>query len=452
MELRIGIFVLGPTRIRHILHRALAASTADETEVTLTATEAALTRFADNAVHQNVAESDADLEVRAAFGRRVGTASGNDLSPPGIERVAAQACELARHQPENPEFPGLPEPSPIPEVPAWDEAVAAATPKQRARRVAVICSHAARARLSAFGAYSTAASEFAVANSKGVWAYHPYTDVGLTLVVKDDRGSGYAHGAGWRLGQVDTEALCLEAVERALLSRDPRPVPPGEYPVVLDVYAVLDLLESLAESGMGALAVQEGRSWMNGRQGRALLSAAISIWDDGLDPEGVPAPFDCEGVPKRRVEIVRAGIPADPVYDTHTAAREPQRRSTGHAQPYDDEDWDGPMPENLCLAPGKATVPEMLRAMGRGLYVTRFHYTNLMSERDCGLTGTTRDGAWWIEGGEIAHAAQTMRFDQKIVHALRGVQGVGSELRTVAGYFGVHRVPPVALDSFRFVA
>ncbi len=109
--------VLGPTRIRHILHRALAASTADETEVTLTATEAALTRFADNAVHQNVAESDADLEVRAAFGRRVGTASGNDLSRLGIERVAAQACELARHQPENPEFPGLPEPSPLPETP-----------------------------------------------------------------------------------------------------------------------------------------------------------------------------------------------------------------------------------------------------------------------------------------------------------------------------------------------
>jgi predicted Zn-dependent protease len=284
-----------------------------------------------------------------------------------------------------------------------------------------------------------------------VFAYHPSTDVGLTLVVRDDEGSGYSHGAGWRLGQVDTEALSLEAVERALLSRGPQARRPGEYPVVLDSYAVLDILEALAESGMSALAVQEGRSWMSGRQGRPLLSPALAIWDDGLDPDGCPTPFDCEGVPKRRVEIVQGGVPRSPVYDTRTAAREPGCRSTGHAQPYDDEDWDGPMPENLWLAPGQQTVGEMIRAMGRGLYVTRFHYTNLTSERDCGLTGTTRDGAWWVEGGEIAHPVPTMRFDQKIVPALRCVQGVGRDLRTLAGYYGTHRVPALALESFRFV-
>ena len=443
--------MLGEARIRRLLERALACSTADQTEAALAGERSALTRFANNAIHQNVAETDAELEIRAAFGRRVGAASGNNLSPTGVARVVAEACDLARHQPENPDFPGLPEPEPIPEVAAWDEAVARVTPRQRAAAVSVICGHAARVGLAASGAYSTSLSEFAIANSKGLFAYHQSTDVELTLVVQDDLGSGYAHGAGWRVAQVDTEALCLEAVERALLNRERRALPPGEYPVVLDVYAVLDVLEALAESGMGALAVQEGRSWMNGRQGRALLSPAVSIWDNGLDPDGYPTPFDCEGVPKRRVDIVQAGVPRGPVYDTHTAAREAGGRSTGHAQPYDDEDWDGPMPENLFIAPGRDDVTGLIQAMGRGLYITRFHYTNLMSERDCGLTGTTRDGAWWVEGGEIAYPVKTLRFDQKIVNALRGVRGVGKDLRTLAGYYGTHRVPALALESFRFV-
>jgi predicted Zn-dependent protease len=90
--------------------------------------------------------------------------------------------------------------------------------------------------------------------------------------------------------------------------------------------------------------------------------------------------------------------------------------------------------------------------MGRGLYLTRLHYTNMVSERNCGLTGTTRDGAWWIEGGEIAFPVQTLRFDEQIVLALRRVQAVGDELRTLAGSGGTHRVPALALDSFRFVS
>lgn len=443
--------MLGLTRIRQIVHRALAHSTASQTEAVFTATDSALTRFANNAIHQNVAESDVTLEIRAAFGRRIGTAIANDISDAGIRRVVEQACEAGRRQPENPEFPGLPEPCPIPEAPAWDEAVAGASPELRARAAGVICGHAARAGLAVAGALSTGATEFAVANSNGVFAYHPATEVELTLVAQSDAGSGYAHGAGWRLAQVDTEALCLEAVERALLIREPRPLPAGEYPAVLDVYAVLDILEALAESGMGALAVQEGRSWMNGRQGRELLSPLISIWDDGLDTEGCPTAFDCEGVPKRRVDIVRAGTPQSPVYDTHTAAREIGRRSTGHAQPYQDNDWDGPMPENLHLGAGDLTLPEMIGRMDRGLYLTRFHYTNLVSERDCGLTGTTRDGAWWVEGGEIAYPVETLRFDQKIIPALRGVRAVGKDLRTLGGSYGTHRVPALALDSFRFI-
>jgi predicted Zn-dependent protease len=214
---------------------------------------------------------------------------------------------------------------------------------------------------------------------------------------------------------------------------------------------VVNLLEVFSAAGMGALAVQEGRSWMNGRLGQPCLSPRISITDDALDPHGFMQAFDCEGVPKQRVPIVVGGVPTSPVYDRLTAAREQGQRSTGHAQPFD-EDWDGPLPENLFLAPGEASLDDLIASTERGLYVTRFWYVNLTTPHDCDVTGTTRDGVWWIEHGELAYPVTNLRFDQELVTTFKHVRGVGRELRTLPGYFGgYYRAPALALESFRFV-
>jgi predicted Zn-dependent protease len=446
--------LLGQSEAERILKRALSLSEADETEAALSVFNESLTRFAHNVIHQNVAETDTALEVRAAFGRRVGAASTNDLSPLGVERAVRVACEMARHLPERPDWPGLASPQSLSEVAAFDEAVAAMTPEARARAVGDICGAARDEKLWASGAFSTAQSEYAVMNSNGLLAYAPGTQTDLTFVIERPGGdsSSYAHAAGWRLAQIDFESLKRAALERAHMARRPRHVKACEYPVVLEPYAVLTLLEAMVEDGMGALAVQEGRSWMNDRFGRPCLSPRLTLHDDALDPDGFPRAFDCEGVPKQRVPIVVEGVPTSPVYDRLTAAREPGRASTGHAQPYDD-DWDGPLPENLCLRPGDQTVEQMIRAVDRGLYVTRFWYVRETTAHDAGVTGTTRDGVWWIERGELAYPVTNMRFDQDMVEALRPerVRGVGRERATLSGLCGVHRLPALALDGFRFI-
>jgi len=445
--------VSGRAEIEDVLKHAIYLSEADETEAVVEASDLSLTRFARNAIHQNVAETDALLEVRVVFHRRVGAASTNDLSRMGIYRAVKHACALARHAPENPDWPGLPEPQSLPGVLAFDEAVAGMTPEARARAVADICGDARALGLAASGALSTGWSEYAVMNSKGLFAYAPRTQVDLTFVVEQpqESASAYAAATGWRWSQIDVEMHKRQASEHALADRQPRPIPPGEYPVVLEPYAVANLLDALAEAGMGALAVQEERSWMNGRIGRRSLSPKVSIVDDALDLDGIPQAFDVEGVPKQRVPIVVDGVPTSPVYDRLTAARERGRASTGHAQPFDD-DWDGPLPENLHIASGDETVQEMIRSIHSGLYVTRFWYVNLTSAHECGVTGTTRDGVWWIERGELAYPVTDMRFDQELIPALAQVRGVGNELRTLSGWHGgVHRVPALALESFRFI-
>ena len=199
--------LLGQAEVEKVLKRALALSDADETEAVLSMFNESLTRFAYNVVHQNVAEIDASLEVRAAFGRRVGAASTNDLSPLGIERAVRQACDLARHLPERPDWPGLAGPQPPPAVAAYDESVAAMTPDARARAVGDICGEARRNKLLASGALSTTQLEYAVMNSRGLFAYAPGTQADLTFVMEQPQGHGssYAHATGWRLAQIDFE-------------------------------------------------------------------------------------------------------------------------------------------------------------------------------------------------------------------------------------------------------
>jgi len=446
---------LGPEKTKHLLERALMYSTADETEITFTAMDEALTRFAHNSIHQNVAERDAIIEVRAAIGTRVGAATTNDLSELGLERVVRTACELAQHLPETPHWPGLPEPQTYPAVAAFDADVAALCddPQERARTVAELCSRARAASLAVSGAYSAARYEYALLNSKGLFAYAPSTQVDVTFVAEqaEPQASAYAHATGWRLAQIDLDSLAHTAFQQAITLQAPRRAPPGEYSVVLEPYAVLTLLEAMIENGMGALAVQEERSWMCGHIGQQSLSPHISIVDDALAADGLPRAFDCEGWPKQRVEIVRCGVPLSPVYDRVTAAREPHKTSTGHAQPYDDEDWDGPAPENLMLTPGAQTVPELISKVKRGLYINRFWYVRQTASHRAAATGTTRDAVWWIENGELAYPVHNLRFDQELVTALQHVSGVGRSLHTLSGFYGVHRVPALALDTFRFV-
>lgn len=449
--------MLGEAALRRLAHQALRHATAPETEVALTRAVDALTRFSRNSLHQNVTEEDLTLEVRAVVDTQTGVVTTNDLSPPGIERAVRQATQLAEHMARRAtprdDWPGLPPPHPLPAVRAFDDDVARITPEHRAAQAAELCAAAESAGLLAAGSVSAGRYEYALANSRGLWAYAPSTHIEVTCVTESPHTgqSAYTHAAGWRLDQIDAERLTAEAVRAARASQPARAIPPGVYPVVLEPYAVLNLLEALIDDGLGALAVQEERSWMNPILGQAALSPLITLVDDALDPDGLPRAFDCEGMPKQPVTLVERGVPLAPVYDRITAAREPGRVSTGHAQPYLDDDWDGPLPENLRLEPGASTLADLLAGLDRGLYINRFWYVRPTGAPQVAITGTTRDAVWWVERGELAYPVRTLRFDQELITALRHVRGVGNTLYTMAGFYGIHRAPALALEAFRFV-
>lgn len=432
---------------RTIVERVLSLSKADQTEVLFSSEDSQLTRFANSYIHQNVSESKAELRVRVVLGKRIGVASTNDLSDGGLQRVVETAQTVARLQPETPDFASLPEPTPISDTSSFSEATASFTPEARARAVGVICQQAKDARLIASGAYTTAQRAVAVGNSRGVWAYYPTTLADLNTVIMAEDSSGYASRTAWDVQQVNAEEAGREAVDRALRSRHPSTIEPGAYTVILEAYAVADIVRYMSYLGFGALAVQEGRSFMCGHMGEMIFDPRISIVDDGLDPEGLPMPFDFEGVPKQRVEIIKGGVANALVYDSYTAQKE-GKRSTGHSLPQ--PNTSGPVAGNLFMSAGESSVADMLASTERGLWVTRFHYVNPLHPLRATLTGMTRDGTFLIEHGQITRPVCNLRFTQSMVEALRNVEMIGRERFTEQAFYGAIRVPALKVHDFHF--
>ncbi|HXF72834.1 MAG TPA: TldD/PmbA family protein, partial [Actinomycetota bacterium] len=346
-----------------------------------------LTRFASSRIHQSTWREDTALRVRVVKGARIGVAATNAFSPQGARAAAESAREMASVVSPDPLFPGLAPPAPVPEHDGFDDAVAAASPELRARGVAELVGQLP-AGCSAAGAFETIAVEVGLANTEGQVCWAPTTQASLTTVVTGpDGGSGFAEVFGRKLEEVDPVAVGRRAADKAVRSASPREIEPGEYEVVLEPNAVSTLVGFLAYIGFGGRALVEGRSCLSGKEGQRVADERITIYDDALSPETIGLPFDFEGTPRRRVDLIREGVFLDGVYDRRTG-KQAGKETTGHALPPPNPE--GPFPLNLFMAPGEASLEEMVAATSRGLLVTRFHYSNIVNPVESSITGMTR--------------------------------------------------------------
>jgi predicted Zn-dependent protease len=429
-----------------LLEKALGYSEAQETDIYLSAQDLGLSRFAGGAIHQNLAHSNIVLNIRSVTGKRLGRATTNVLSDAGVRKAVEAAHQNALLMPEDPAFEGLPQPSEAAKVDSFDEATARCSPETRAQIVRGICLQGKEHDLNVSGACRTGVQEIAVVSSHGARAYHAGTFAGLIINTMSGSSAGWAKGGSWRLSDMDTEALGREAVSKAVDGREPVAIEPGRYPVVLDTYAVDDILEALSLYGMGAQAVQEGRSWMNDIIGDQAMSPSVTIWDDGSASHGWPVPFDAEGMPRRRVDIITKGVVNTPVHNSYTAGKE-GTVSTGHQAYF----TGGPIASNLFMQEGGSSLDELTGSTKQGIYITRFFYTRLAHSKGCVMTGMTRDGTFMIENGQITHPVKDLRFTQSYVEALAGVEHIGSESKLVLNEVGfATRVPALKLSSFNF--
>lgn len=440
--------MFGKNKIKKIADQVFNFSSADQTELVVIAYSAGLTRFAENRVHQNLVQENISVSVRVVLGKKIGVAKTNKSDKKSLRELVAKAEEIAKNQEQDQYFLTLPEPKKVSSVDAFQQATALFTPLQRAKIVGHIIEQIEKENLRGFGALETGVAEYSVANSLGVFFYHPMTTAEISVIAKDKQeNSGFATQLSLDVDELEIDQITKTAIKKAILSKNPVEVSPGKYTVVLEEQPVNEILKYMAYLALGARAFHEERSFLSSQLEKKVAGENITLWDDALDPAGLAMPFDMEGVPKKKTMIIEKGILKGIVYD-HYDALKYGKEPTGHGLPAPNT-LDA-LACHLHLKTGKYTKEKLIKSVKKGVLVSKFWYLNAHHHKELNLTGLTRDGTFLIENGQIKTAVKNLRFTQSIPHALSQITGITQEIKLEKSWFGANLVPAIKVKDWNF--
>jgi PmbA protein len=447
-----------------IFERIKKHSTAEQVEVLFSGGKSALTRFANNIIHQNVAEENYVVSVRTVFGGRTARSTTNMLDDESLKRVVQSSERLAKVQHPDPDL------LPVPD--AWGAGArtpekittrhftetAAVTPQQRAETVKKIVSIADRHKLTTAGIVSTSESVEAIFNSRGLtdWLTQTSSEISITMLAPDS--SGWQKANSPDLANLDTVALAETAARKAFESANPREIPAGKYTVILEPAAVLDIVGFMFFD-FGGLSILDQRSFLNNRVGIKLFGDNINIWDDVAHPLQSGVPFDGEGVCRHKVQLVKRGVVERLVYARATAEKMKHSEHkdkvgpiepTGHGFPLPNEIGEAPMNIVFGASPEPTSVDQMIASTERGVLVTRLWYIREVDPYEKILTGMTRDGTFYVENGKIRHGVRNFRFNQSLIQMLSNVEAMGTPVRASGEESFDMVVPAMKVRDFNF--
>jgi len=453
-----------------IFSRIRKLSSADEVECLFYGGHSALTRFANNTIHQNVAEENYGVSVRTVFGGRTARATTNKFDDESLREVVLASEALAKVQQPDPDL-----------LPVYDgsadrslnksvevkasspvhrhfEATAKLTPEQRAEAVGNIVGIAQKRKLTAAGIYSSSENIEGIFNSRGLSRWHTQTSAEISITMLAADSSGWQKANSPDVANLSPEALAETAAQKATNSAHPGEISPGKYTVILEPAAVLDMV-GFGFFDFGGLAILDQRSFLNNRIGGQLFGKNITIWDDVTNPLQSGAPFDGEGVPRQRVPLVESGVVKRLVYARGTAAKmkgsEHAERvgliePTGHGFPIPNEIGEAPMNIVFSAPQHPKTVDQMIASTERGILVTRLWYIREVDPYEKILTGMTRDGTFLIENGKVVCGLRNFRFNQSLVELLSNVEQMSTPVRASGEESFDMVVPAMKVTGFNF--
>jgi predicted Zn-dependent protease len=442
---KVKMVELNRSDCQEVLERTLKSSKADGTQVILSNYSSALTRFANNGIHQNMAEVGVQLTVRVVLGRKTAKATTNRLDRDSMRRVVETACRLARLAPEE-QIPELPHRQRYPRLQRSDARTAKLTPLQRAEGVEKAIRRVKARSLNSAGFLSNQVTTTAMANSNGLFAYDRHTQAEFSITALTQDSSGWAKESAPAVDELSFEEMAERAIQKAILGQGPKDLEPGAYTVVLEPAAVADLLSFMAYD-FGGLSVYLKKSFLTGKVGSRLFGENVFITDNIVHPLQMGLPFDGDGLPRKKVALVDRGVVKNLVYSLTTAKKVGQE-ATGHGLFFEP----GEVPMNMVMEGDKATtLDELIASTERGLLVTRFWYIREVDPTQKILTGMTRDGTFYIHKGRIQHGVKNLRFNQGLIEMLQKVEIMGGPVRASGEeHYGCMVMPPVKVREFNF--
>jgi predicted Zn-dependent protease len=467
--------MLIPEKAADVFDRIRKLSSADEVEVLFSGGRFALTRFANNTIHQNVAEENAIVSVRTVFDGKTARATTNKLDDQSLRAVVRASESLAKVQQRDPDLLPMPDAreadgggdnsgideAPVPKQPSgsrYFDRTAAITPEMRADGVGKIVRLAEQHNLTTAGMFSSGESSEGIFNSRGLSRWHTQTSAEISVTMLAEDSSGWQKANSPDVSKLDPLTLAETAAKKAIESAHPREEPAGKYTVILEPAAVLDIVGFMFWDYSG-MAVLDQRSFLTGRIGTKLFGENITIWDDVAHPLQSGSPFDGEGVRRQKVELVESGVVKRLVYARATAER--MKRSehkdnvgriaaTGHGFPLPNEVGETPLNIVFAALRDPQSVEEMIASTDRAILVTRLWYIREVDPYEKIVTGMTRDGTFYVENGRVQYGVRNFRFNQSLISLLSNVEAMSLPMRASGEESFDMVVPAMKVRGFNF--
>jgi predicted Zn-dependent protease len=441
---------------RALANRVLALGKSDEMRVIIGSAWNGNTRFAANEVTTAGGSMNTTVAVTSTIGKRQASASTNVLDDASLARTVELAERLAKLSPEDPEL--MPElgPQQYPRVDGFSERTANLTPEARALAAQSVLGtpEVAQNQLAVAGFLQANAGVSAIATSRGLFAYHPESDVTLSATARtpDGTGSGYASRGATDWRSIDAKSLGERAARKAVASRNPQAVEPGQYTVVLEPQAVADVLPLLV-GAMGARAADEGRSAFAKRGGgtkvgERVVDERVTIYSDPTDPELLTQPFDNEGLPVTRTMWIENGVLKNLAYTRFWAQKQNTTPMGGAGAVGGFGGGGGRAFGGIKMVGGDESLEQLIAGTDRGILVTRFWYIRALDPRTVLYTGLTRDGTFLIEKGKVTRSIKNFRWNESPLFMLNKLDALGRSEQVRAGLV----VPAIRVRDFTFTS
>src|SRR5262245_30089165 len=395
-------------QVKTITEKILDMAKADGVEVSFAGGERSATRFANSTITANLVEEDQSVLISVYYGQKSATISTHQFDDGSLKRAIEQAQELAKRRPVNPELMPLVKPPQdyLPVEAALPSAVAFG-PGERGRIVQQSVAVCEKKGVLGAGYIPKLHWTDAYANSEGLFSYYRYAEASFILTCRtpDGTGSGWAGTTGLKdVSKIDAAAITEVAADKALKSRKPRALEPGNSTVILEPRPAARFL-SLMLFALSARAAEEGRSFMSGAErgqtklGQKVFGDNITIRSDVGNPILRQTPIGPDGLAARPITWVEKGVVKNLFYDRFWAKK--QNKPFTPASPF----------MSLAMEGGDATLDQMIKSTRRGLLVSFFWYIRPVEQMTLLNTGMTRDGLFLVENGEIAGPVQNFRWN-----------------------------------------
>ena len=291
-----------------------------------------------------------------------------------------------------------------------------------------------------------------------------FASLGFTVRTADSSRSSFLGRSARRLSQIDAGALFAEARRRLEWTDRTVSLPPGDYEVILDSSAAADLLNRLFWE-MHAQAADEGRTLFSSLPGKGvgeqLYSPLVTVESDPDDPEMPVADYvrtlgdgrshhdEQGGVGLLGyLSVFDSGFPIPPATWIDKGVQGPLVCNRSWARDHDHEFR--PRADNLRMRGTSTTLDEMIASTKRGLLINSFWYVRAADPSSLLLTGSTRDGVYLIENGEVTAHVNNFRFTNSAVEVFKRTVEVGEANTTLTREYAMNfaSTPPIRVETF----